>query len=389
MGEIKRVRKSGYVSRVQRGLDGLNKGLPNGIGTMNKYLYGTQKGRYYLIGGESGTGKTTITDFMFLFAPYRHLKEYMGTSNEISIKWTYFSFEQSTDTKIDSWASKYIFDTYNQRLPSAYLLGKTSKRVTKEHLKWCNEAEAYIEDMLDHVEMIDTPISPSAFKNKLIRYGSAHGTWHTQPILDSKGDPILDKNGKKNLEIIGWTPKNPETTHIFIMDHVAYAMLEKKDIKTNIDDISTTIVFFREKAKWTFAIIQQFNTELASVDRLKHSKNALAPQRVDFGDSRYTYRDADVVLGLLNPYAYDLKEYGNYDIMGMGGYAIWLFLMKNRHDGPASKSLPLFMDPVSGIFTEIPPAILPELEGLTDDEDPSIYFVEKAKEFRKTIDYYM
>lgn len=375
---------SDFLKRVDAGRLGLNEGLPNGLKTLNRYIYGTQKSRYYLLGGESGTGKTTLADFMFLFEPYRYLK----LTPNVKVRWKYYSFEQGRRAKEDSWASKILYDSYQKRLPVSYILSKGSNRVSEEDYQLCMKVAGQIDGMFEYIDMVDVAITPSQFKNDMFRYGSEHGTWHTRPLLDSSGNPRINpKTEKKIMEVYGWTPKDPEENHIIIMDHIAYAALEFATLKQNIDTISRSIVFFREITTWTFVVIQQFNTDLASIERQKFKKNAIAPQRVDFGDSKYTYQDADVVFGMLNPYAYDIMEFQDYKIDRLRGYAIWAFLMKNRHDGPANRAVPLFMDPVAGTFTELPE---PTSAAFVDmgGEDAVEPFYDKADEFNETIKLY-
>lgn len=374
-----------FIRDVDRGLLGKNEGLPNGLGSLNNYIYGIQKARYYLLGGETGTGKTTLTDKAFLFEPYHYMKAINGLGDSlIEINWTYYSFEQGKRSKRSSWASKLMHDKFKIRLPVAYLLGKGKNRINDEHYQHCLVIDGELEELFDTITMIDIPVTPSQFKLDLYRYGTKHGTWHTKRLLDANGKPRLNKAGKEMLEVVGWTPKNPDATHMFLMDHIAYAALEFPNLKQNIDTISRTAVQFREMCQWTFVFIQQFNTELASVERQKFKKNALAPQRVDFGDSRYTYQDADVVFGMLNPNNYDLLEFGGYNIVKMGGYAIWAFLMKNRHDGPPNRAVPFFMDPVAGTFDEIPEAIDPNILEISGMDDPLLAFYTRASEFNES-----
>lgn len=373
-----------FIKNVDRGRLGLNEGLPNGLQSINRYIYSTQKKRYYLLGGESGSGKTTALDSMFLFAPY----EYMLANPGVEINFENYSFEQGRESKEASWASKIIHRKFGLRLPVAYIMSKGKNRVTDEHYQLCMQVAGYIDGMFQHMRMIDVPVTPSQFKADLFRYGAKHGTWKQRPLLDASGNVRKhSKTGRDLMEVYGWEPKNPEAHHIFLMDHIAYAAMEYSTLKQNIDTISRTIVFFREITNWTFAVLQQFNTELASVERQKFKKNAIAPQRVDFGDSRYTYQDADVVLGLMNPYAYDIPEFHGYNVARMEGYAIWMFLMKNRHDGPAARAIPHFMDPVAGTFEEIPEAMNAAVVELTG-EDPLEPFYERAREFNDSISLY-
>jgi hypothetical protein len=74
---------------------------------------------------------------------------------------------------------------------------------------------------------------------------------------------------------------------------------------------------------------------------------------MDFGDSYYNFRDADLVMGLVKPVQYDLKTYHGWNLEELGQYFIALHLMKNRY-GPADRMLPLFMNPVAGMFYDLP-----------------------------------
>lgn len=381
---------SNFIKNVSRGRQGLNEGLPNGLQSMNRYIYGIQQSRYYLLGGESGTGKTTLADYMFLFSPYRHKILSAKEGNPIEVHWKYFSFEQGRRAKEASWGSKVMFDQFGLRLPVAYLMGKGKNRISDEHYQLCIKVGDYIEELMDSVDMVDVPLTPTQFKNELYRYGAKHGKWSTRPLLDANGKPRKGKTGVPLMEVYAWTPNNPNAYHIFMMDHIAYGAMEYPTLKQNIDTISRTMVYFREMTNWTFVVIQQFNTELASIERQKFKKNAIAPQRLDFGDSKYTYQDADVVFGMLNPYSYDIPDFRGYNVSKLEGYAIWAFLMKNRHDGPPAREVPLLMDPVTGMFYEIP-----EIDGvgsailaMSGEEDLIEPFYLMAQEFTDSIKLY-
>ena len=50
--------------RIQDGINGKFKGLDNGFNRLNKRIFGIQRATYYLIGGLSGTFKSSIIDFI-------------------------------------------------------------------------------------------------------------------------------------------------------------------------------------------------------------------------------------------------------------------------------------------------------------------------------------
>src|SRR5579872_3935043 len=89
-----------FVHQVQRGLLGKNIGLRNGLIHINNYIYGTKKARYYLIGADSGVGKSTLVDFMFVLQAYKSAK---ATGRKLKI--FYLSFEIGKADKVARWCS--------------------------------------------------------------------------------------------------------------------------------------------------------------------------------------------------------------------------------------------------------------------------------------------
>ena len=79
-----------FIYQVQSGRKGMNAGLGNGLQRINRYIYGTQRGRYYLIGADSSVGKTTLADYMFVLSTWADAK-----AKGIPIKIYYCSFEMS------------------------------------------------------------------------------------------------------------------------------------------------------------------------------------------------------------------------------------------------------------------------------------------------------
>ena len=55
-----------FKQRIEQGLSGEYTGLANGFERINKYIYNIQRSCYTLIGGLSGSSKTTLCDFILL-----------------------------------------------------------------------------------------------------------------------------------------------------------------------------------------------------------------------------------------------------------------------------------------------------------------------------------
>ncbi len=54
---------------VQQGLDGRNGGIPMGFDRLNRYI-GIRKSMYFLVGGLTGSGKTSFIDDAFVLNPF-------------------------------------------------------------------------------------------------------------------------------------------------------------------------------------------------------------------------------------------------------------------------------------------------------------------------------
>lgn len=51
---------SNFKNEIQRGLKGLNRGIPTGIDKLDSVLNGMNHGIYYTIFSEGGTGKSSL-----------------------------------------------------------------------------------------------------------------------------------------------------------------------------------------------------------------------------------------------------------------------------------------------------------------------------------------
>jgi hypothetical protein len=136
-------------------------------------------------------------------------------------------------------------------------------------------------------------------------------------------------------------------------------------LKGAMDKLSRYFVILRNQFNCTVIAIQQFSTDLMAAKREKAlsatgSKQSvmIAPQRLDFGDSKTTFRDADVVIGLVKPSDFELSEFQGYDLSptkqgGLGGYFLVMYLMKHRQ-GPSDKKFAIFINYVAGMCYDLP-----------------------------------
>lgn len=326
--------------RINDGLSGKYKGLNNGFDRLNKLLFGIQRSTYYLIGGQSGTFKTTLTDYMVINAMEDAKKQ------GIPLNVYYYSFEIDKLTKQCNWLSVLVYQKYNVIVPPEKIKGLGDNRLTKDELDMVNTCIPELEEMFNKIKFDFTPVNPTGIYNNL---------WRT---FENKGkfmkEKYTDNTGKEREKIIKFVPNNPNEMNICVVDHLYYLQKEREfQTKETIDKFSEYCVALKNMFGMTFINIQQFNRSLSSVERQKFKGADMSPQESDFKDTGNTYQDADVVLGIMNPYKLDMEECLDYDISKLGRYMIMLKIIKNRLSSDG-EGIGLYANPKAGKFEELP-----------------------------------
>jgi len=272
---------NGLIAQVKRGMEGLNEGLDNGMKNINAHIHGTHRARYILIGADSGVGKTTIADFMYFYSLWRAAKL---KGMKLYIK--YFSFELSAVEKKAKWVCQWIKAVNNIDLSTDYVMGRIpGLLLTKEHLRLVMRAYTIVEEVMKDVTMIDHMLHPTGMLNKLVEE-------HYEKI----GTVVRDepKGSHKKGMIRSYKANDPSAMTLVIVDHLALINVEGGCTTTKqiMDRWSMYSVQLRNIFGTTLIQIQQFSTSMMSAYReQKKSEVAIAPQRLDFGDSSYTFRD--------------------------------------------------------------------------------------------------
>lgn len=339
-----------FIHMFKSGQRGDNVGLGNGLTMVNRYIYGTHRARYYLEGADSAVGKTTISDFKYILKGYEEAQRLKRR-----FKVFYCSFEIGRVDKIGRWVSYYIFLKFGVRLPTDYILGRIEGMiVTKEHEYMVMYAYGEVMKMMECISFVDTMIHPTKIFEDLITFHyEKEGIVERAPV--SKED---EKKGKKGF-IKGFKPKDHMCITILLIDHLALAAHESGlDTKGTMDKLSKYAVVLRNLFGTTIVAIQQFSTDMMSAGRqmqVKKNEAMLAPSRLDFGDSKATYRDADVVHAYIRP-SQHVGEFYGYNVskdLGLGDCMVVNYLLKNRY-GPANRMIPLFLDGCTGFVYDLP-----------------------------------
>lgn len=338
-----------FLSQFQRGLSGMNIGLGNGLTGVNKYIHGTHQARYYLIGAESGAGKTTITDYMYVLELWLSAK---ARGKRVCIY--YCSFEISRAEKTARWVSYYLFKRYGLQLPSNFILGRIEGNLPTKHVKEILAAYSLVKQMEDDIVIMEDVVHPTHIFETLV-------TGHFEHFGKVERTLVPEEEAAKGKKgyVKSYIPDDPDIMTVLVLDHLALIGHEMKlDNKGLMDKMSKYCIVLRNIFNCTCVIIQQFSTDLMAWQRTmkKLPEAGLAPQRMDFGDSKVPFRDADVVLGYIKPFALSYEKYLGYQVLGddsLGACFIAQYIMKNRY-GEGGKVLPLFLNGITGCVYDLP-----------------------------------
>lgn len=346
------------IERIDRGRKGLNLGLPMGFNRLVEYLPNIQQATYYLLGGGPKVGKSSMADDMFLYNPYDYIINNKQTDFELDID--YFSFEVEKITKIVKGICRRLHYKYGITTDVNFVLSKGKNRISDDVYRAVVECKDYFERLEDILHIHDTPINPTGINKYLYGKVERHGKVIRKPV------EVKEDNGSvRTIEVFDrYVPYNEKRYHLVIVDHVALMHTESNyAVKQNIDKISQYFVALRNNYFITPIVIQQLSFDSESSDRARVKK--VTPTLYDFGDSKYTTRDANVIMALFNPSAFGMETFNNYNIKLMGNRFRNLEILANR-DGEPNVNIGLHFEGKVGTFKEMPLAT--ELKTVLDYE---------------------
>ena len=334
--------------RIQAGINGKFQGLSNGFKRINKEIHGIQRGVYTLLGGLSGTYKTTLADYMLLNA----LSDAEAQGIEINV--FYYSYEIDELSKKCNWLSVIIKNKYNVTIPPEVIKGFGDNRLTPLELDYVKKEIPTVNALFSKINFRFKSTNPTGIYNEMWQYLSSKGTFTYVEYTDSEG------NTKRKID--KFTPNNAEAYNIIILDHLLLLKKERGfSDKEVIDKASEYMVELRNMFNVSCIFISQFNDGLSSIDRAKFKGVDISPQITDFKSSRNPYADADVVLATMSAFKMDMPTCLGYDVNKLKDSFLMLKVIKNRL-GRDNIAVGILANPKAGSFSELPPAKSEEMQ---------------------------
>ena len=278
---------------VEKGLSGNNNGIPMGFNRLNKHI-GIRKGMYFLIGGNTGSGKTSFIDDAFVLNPFDWY--IMQKDSKVKLSIIYRSMERSRTYKLAKWVSRKIFLDHGIIIPVTKLLGWTDKMTHDEHDLFLMY-EDYAGRMSECITIIDGPENPVGIAKEIKAHAVKNGCIEQ-----------LDEYNKI------YVPSDENTLTIVVIDHIGLLKTTKDQPtkKEAIDKMSDELRYARDFFGYTPVVVSQFNRSISNPMRIKNGD--VEPQLEDFSESSSTQNDADVVLALFDPIRYKVADPSGYSL---------------------------------------------------------------------------
>lgn len=343
-----------FMGEVDDGMNGKNSGIPTGFRRLSNHV-SIRKANNYLLGGYTGSAKTSLLDDVFVLNPVDWFIRNQGKT-DVELEIIYWSMERRKNFKYAKWLSRKIFLDQGILISVSRMMGWVPKdqRLSLDERNLVESYRDYLEAILEIVDIIDYPINPTGMKKYVEKHALERGK--IEEVSEFKKVYIPHKSNKIVLNItdhIGLTKREGNLTH-------------KKEI---IDRSSEDKRYFRDFYGYSNVDVSQFNRDIANPMRIKNGD--VEPQLEDFKESGNTQEDADVVLSLFDPMRYKVPCPLGYDLTKLRdskGRKLYRFLkiLKNSY-GLDDVGIGMALLPEVGLFKE-----MPKLMDTTEDVYSSI-----------------
>ena len=335
--------------RRQRILDGQLNCIPSPFKRFSEDFIGIEQSCYYTITSFTKGGKSQFTSYTFIYKP---LMFCYFTKADVDLKILYFPLEETPERIMQRFISWLLFDFSKGKIRiSPRDLRSTTSPVSEEILDIINSEE--IQDILkyfeEHIIFPEEAVNPTGIFMYCKNYAEEHGTVYT------KTGHYKDEFGVVQSRQVfdRYEPDNPNEYRLIIIDTINLIDTERgMTLKQSMDKLSEYCAkYLRNRYNYSPVIIQQQAFDQEGNEAYKIGR--VRPSVAGLGDSKYTSRDSNVVLGLFSPFRFALKEYEGYDISKFKDNIRFLEMIVNR-DGEMGGLCPLFFDGAVCQFEELP-----------------------------------
>lgn len=319
---------SQFKKEIENGLKGRNIGISTGLTDLDSIIYGIQRRYLYLIGSDSGSGKSSFVIDVFVYNLIKNKQD-----KNISI--LLYSFEMSSSVVFAKILSLYLWDTYKVIVTYENILSLTSP-LDEEKYEYVKKGLTWLEGIQKYITIYDKSLSPKAIYATCKEWLKKHGKF--VPLSEHKEDYIEEDSEMVKVAIFD---------HMGLIDHGG-------DKKKAMDLVADYAIYFRNKCNMTGIFVQQLNRNSKSVERKVNGFELL--DTADLSDSSGPAQAAETIILIYYPYREKIARVDGYSIQnGLKHKGRVLQVVKNRFGRSDVNKVVVFHGEI-GMFNEIPPA---------------------------------
>lgn len=335
--------------RRNRILDGQLNCIPSPFKRFSNDFIGIEQACYYTVTSFTKGGKSQFASYTFIYKP---LMFCYYNNIDIDLKIIYFPLEETPERIMNRFMSWLLYDFSKGKIRiSPRDLRSTTSAVDESVLELLNSDE--IQNILkyfeEHIIFPKEAGNPTGIYKICRQYAESRGKVYTKKVKSK------DEFGNtKEVEVFDrYEPNNPNEYILAIIDTINLIDTERgMTLKQSMDKLSEYCAkYLRNRYFISPVIIQQQAFEQESNEAFKLGR--VRPSVAGLGDSKYTSRDSNVVLGLFSPFRFSIKEYEGYDISKFKDNIRFLEMIVNR-DGEMGGLCPLYFDGAVCQFEELP-----------------------------------
>ena len=342
--------KQNLKTRKERVENNLVNCIPLPFKRFRSELPGIEQGKYYLVSGQTKSAKTQLANFLFVYNTVLYCYRNPGV---IHPKIFFYPLEETKENI----TLRFMAYLLNKLSRNKYRFSPTELKSTDETKPLPDEVLRFMDtmefktimDLYESIISFEEDKNPTGIYKTLTSYAANHGKTVYKTI--EKDD------GTKVEKFDYYIPDDPDEYVFIIVDHVSLLETERRsdgsvfDLRETINKLSEYMIILRNRYGYIPVVIQQQSTETASLEAFKANK--IRPTMAGLSDSKYTAKDANVMLGITNPNQHELPMYNRYDITKFQSNLRIMEVVLNR-DGQSNGMAALYFDGAINDFQELP-----------------------------------
>jgi hypothetical protein len=281
------------IRAVDKGRSGKSISIPLPFPRLAE-LVDTTRNQYTLVGGNSGSGKSSLVHQAHVLDTYDWWYEHRHDT-DIKLRIFVRSMERAKEFYVAKWACYRIYKEYKYIIHPRLILGRVAKsRVSDELYDIITAQLDYFEEMQDHVKLITGSPTATQIENHLRKWGDMNGTLH-----------VIDEN----MGLYDYKPNDENLITITVLDHIGRIKANpRQSRKEAIDEVSQVLAKARDLYGFSCVVVSQFNRSISDVYRRK--AETFFPEETDFKETGNIFEDSDVCFTLFDP-----KRFGRADCL--------------------------------------------------------------------------